>query len=170
MIASFREPSVSLFLLQLGIDMSTHHIASTPVSYSYSFRLTFTIESGRVKLLSAAREEMRAPAPATPPPAKEQSGFWVELRSEKGELLYYRPFRNPLPDSVEVFDDEKGGTIRRVPSTRTEAKFDMIVPDLPAASQLVVHGAARGASRPLITLQMTEMRRNVASQEREIRR
>jgi hypothetical protein len=160
---------------QPGIDMSTaHHIASTSVSYSHSFRLTFTIHPGRVELVSLARVAMRAPAPATPPPSERQSGFWVELRGDKGELLYHRALRNPLPDSLEVFDDEKNGTIRRVPTNRTEAKFDVIVPDLAAASDVVVHGIptksdARGPSRPLIKLSMEELRRTAAAQDQQIR-
>jgi hypothetical protein len=172
---SLQTSCASLCAPQGGIDMSTtQHIASTAVPYSHSFRLTFTIRPGQVELVSVARVAMRAPAPATPPPGEQQSGFWVELRGHKGELLYHRMLRNPLPDSVEVFDDEKGGTIRRVPSKRTEAKFDVIVPDLAAASDLFLHGNAgksdtRGPSRSLIRLSMEELRRTAAAQDQQIR-
>lgn len=154
--------------------MPTHHIASTSLPYTYSFRLTLVSRSGAVELVRVTQVAMRAPASATPPTGERQSGYWVELRSEKGELLYYRPLRNPIPDSLEVFDDEKEGTIRRVPTTRTEVKFDLIVPDLPAASDLLVYGLAtrsdtRGASGLLSKLSMAELRRTAAAQAREAR-
>lgn len=152
--------------------MSSLHIASRPVPYTNSFRITFVAEPGKVEVASVARVAMRALASLPPPSGESHSGFWFELRGDKGDLLYHRPIRDPLPDSVEVFDDPQGGTIRRVPTTRTRAKFDVIAPDLPGAAEFTLHGPAGGGPearrRPsgvLIRRSMDELRKAAAAGE-----
>lgn len=147
--------------------MSSLHTGSRPVPYTHSFRITFAAEPGKVEIVSVARVAMRAPASLPMPPGDGHSGFWFELRSDKGDLLYVRPLRNPLPDSVEVFDDPQGGTIRRVPTDRTQAKFDVIAPDLPDAAEFTLYGpaakqAARRPSGVLFRRSLGELRQAAA--------
>ncbi|HVJ50825.1 MAG TPA: hypothetical protein VM689_00075 [Aliidongia sp.] len=153
--------------------MSTHHVASVPVPYTYSFRLTFQIQESHVELVGTQRVAMRASASLPGAPGEQQVGFWFELRDEKGAVLYHRALRDPLPEGIEVFDDEKGGKIRRAPNTRKEARFDMIVPDLPAAEDFILHGThgkpeeARRASRQLARFPLAQLRKLAIEQERQ---
>jgi hypothetical protein len=79
-------------------------------------------------------------------------------------VLYHRALRTPQLDSVEVFEDEKSGAIRRVPTTRRAAKLDVILPDLPDAAELVLYGPtnmrdAKSQSAVLLSVKMRELRR-----------
>ncbi len=123
--------------------MSRFHVASVPVPYTHSLRVTLFLKDGNLRVLQVVRVAMRAPAAPPSPPAKEQSGFWFEVRDAQGNLLYHRPLPHPVTDSIEVFDDPKGGSIRRVPAKRAEVKFDLILPDLPQATEFTFYGAGR---------------------------
>jgi hypothetical protein len=146
------------------MQMSSHHVAAPPVAYTHAFRVGLTFEDGKVTINSVQRVAMRAPASAEGLPADGQAGVWVALRAEDGTVLYHRALRTPQLDSVEVFDDEKTGGIRRAPTTRRAAKMDVILPDLPDAAEFVLHGATnlRDAKSPSVTLldvKMQELRR-----------
>jgi hypothetical protein len=146
------------------IQMSSHHVAATPVAYTHAFRVGLTFEDGKATISSVQRVAMRAPASAEGLPAEGQSGVWVALKAEDGKVLYHRALRTPQLDSVEVFDDEKTGAIRRVPTTQRAAKMDVILPDLPDAAEFVVHGAAsmrdaKSQSVTLLDVKMQELRR-----------
>jgi hypothetical protein len=136
------------------IQMSSHHVAAPPVAYTHAFRVGLTFEDGKVTISSVQRVAMRAPASAEGLPADGQSGVWVALKAEDGKVLYHRALRTPQLDSVEVFDDEKTGAIRRVPTTRRAAKMDVILPDLPDAAEFELYGPAnmRDAKSPSVRL------------------
>ena len=127
--------------------MSKAHISSTAVPYTHSLRVTLSLGRGSVTIQKVTRVAMRAPAPPPTAPAENASGFWFEVRNGKGEVLYHRPLPIRDLDSVEVFDDPKGGTIRRVPSTKAERKLDLIVPDLADAAEFILHGPASAAEQ-----------------------
>lgn len=145
------------------IDMSGHHVASPQVPYTHAFRIELSFDGGKARTNEVHRVAMRAPASASAVPVNGQSGVWVELRAEGGRVLYHRSLRTPHLDSVEVFEDAKAGGIRRVPTNRSEAKLDVIVPDLPEASELVLYGPrdlseAHKSSVPLLRSSMRELR------------
>ena len=146
------------------VAMSDHHVSSQPIPYTHAFRIVLSLEDGRVTINSVQRVAMRAPASASGQPADEQSGVWVELRGTRGRVLYHRALRTPHPDSDEVFEDEKTGAMRRVPTARPQVrKFDLIVPDLPDASELILRGAEDPSqpdkpSIPLLQSPMRELR------------
>jgi hypothetical protein len=149
--------------------MSDHHVASQPIAYTHAFRIGLSLEDGRATVTSIHRVAMRAPASASGQPADEQSGVWVELRDAGGRVLYHRALRTPHPDSVEVFEDEKTGAIRRVPSARPRVgKLDVIVPDLPTASELTLYGSedpseVHKPSVPVFQSPLQELRRKATT-------
>ncbi len=61
-------------------------------------------------------------------------GFWYELRDRRGKLLYARKVSNPFEPSLELFEPD--GTISRVEMVRKTIYVELLVPDLPAASEL----------------------------------
>jgi hypothetical protein len=146
------------------IDMSSHHVAAPPVPYTHAFRVALSFEDGKATIGGLQRVAMRAPASAPGLPAEGQTGVWVALKAEDGTVLYHRALRTPQLDSVEVFEDEKSGAIRRVPTTRRAAKLDVILPDLPDAAELVLYGPtnmrdAKSQSAVLLSVKMRELRR-----------
>jgi hypothetical protein len=152
-------------------EMASHHVAPNPVPYTHSFRVGLRFENGEVTVTSLQRVAMRAPASAPGQPADDQSGVWVELRAEGGRLLYHLTLRTPHLDSLEAFEDEKTGAIRRVPTKPRMAKLDVILPDLPDASEFVLHGAKNmrksdAASVPLLKMPMSELRRKATQPPR----
>lgn len=139
--------------------MASHHVGSGPLPYTHSFRVAITIDADGATVTDVRRVAMRAPASAPDSPVEGQSGMWFELRDQDDQVLYHRALRTPHLDSVEVFDDEQTGGIRRVPTERNQAKFDLIVPDLADASHLNLYGARNTAEkhRPSVRLLRVEM-------------
>jgi hypothetical protein len=127
--------------------MSQVHIASTPVSYTHSLRVLLSLANGEVKVLKVTRVAMRALAAPPNPPQENSSGFWFEVRSGDGKLLYHRPLPHGDVESLEVFDDPEGGAIRRVPVKDSERKVELIVPDMREAAELTLHGPKHAAER-----------------------
>lgn len=108
---------------------------------------------------------MRTPAHALAPSAGERAGYWVEVRDATGELIYYCPLHDPIRADVEVFGDEPGAPIYRVPNDTREGEFDVLVPDLPHASHLALNGppsaaeAGYVAARELVRHDFSQLRR-----------
>lgn len=102
-------------------------------------RLTFQASGGEVRLVSQEHLDMICPPPVgEPPEAGRHSGFWVELRDDAGELAFFRPLHDPLATSVDVHSPD--GTIRREFAPPQDAVFEVLVPDEPAATTLVLMG------------------------------
>jgi hypothetical protein len=113
------------------------------------------------------RIDMRAPASQPIIPSVHNTGVWIQLNGRDGQALYQCALRTPQVDSLEVFEDEKSGAIRRVPATRKTAKLDAIVPDLPDVAELVLYGPAnlrnlQAPSVPLLRSSSEELRREAA--------
>ncbi|KWE76659.1 hypothetical protein WL77_32380 [Burkholderia ubonensis] len=106
----------------------------------FTWRLTFAYKDDAIRLVSVEHVQMIAPAPATPPPTSGQSGHWVEVRSGRGDLLYHRALHDLVPQDHEVFTNEPGRTVHRVPLEKIEGEFQVLVPDWPGADRLSIHG------------------------------
>jgi hypothetical protein len=109
---------------------------------SGTLRVTFTYEGDRVQVANVQRIDMIAPPAVTAPPEPDQTGFWFEVRDSKGQLLHHQVLHNPIRTDVEVFSDEPGRSMYRVPSKQVKGEFTLLVPDLPQANLLVLHGPA----------------------------
>jgi hypothetical protein len=127
--------------------MSEFHVASVPVPYTYCLRVSLSLANGTVQILKVTRVAMRAPASLGTPPSNESSGFWFEVQDEKGKSLYHRPLPTAHLDSVEVFDEKSGG-IRRVDNKgKGPARLELLLPDIPQATDFILHGAANASDR-----------------------
>jgi hypothetical protein len=101
-------------------------------------RLTFAHSPRGVALISRQRVEMTlppqhdAPAESAPPP------FVAEVRAADDRVLHRAAIRNPLETHREVFSQEPGRSISRVPVAQPEGAFTLIVPDTPEADHLAL--------------------------------
>ncbi len=111
-----------------------------------TLRLTFAYRGRDLQLVATQRVAMIAPPSVTPAPAPGQSGYWFELRGATGDLLFHRALSSPVRVDVEVFADDAGQSMQRVPAAAPEGQFDVLVPDLPAARDFVLFGTPSGAA------------------------
>jgi hypothetical protein len=78
--------------------------------------------------------ETLAPASHSLDVPRATSGFWVELRDAKNNVLYRRVMQNPVPADVEVFDPEEG--LHRHAVDDPKGVFTVLVPDMPDAEEI----------------------------------
>lgn len=145
--------------------MNHPHFSQSAPDYTHSFRLTFTYIADDIRLMGAARIAMISPAAVGPPPASDQTGYWVGVSDAEGRLLYHRVLHDPTRADVEVFGDEPGEPIYRIENRERSGEFEVIVPDLPRAARLSLHGPPpkarkpHGPSKELLAHDFDELRR-----------
>ena len=107
--------------------------------YRKSFRLSFRIVDGKVRLESYERLEMICPPPVgVRPEAGKNSGFWMEVRDASDRVFFHHILHSPLADYVEVYSPD--GTIRRESRPVSESVFEVILPDDDDARSIVLMG------------------------------
>lgn len=103
--------------------------------------MTFAYDDHGVELVSSEYVEMIAPAAAAEPITPDQSGFWVQLHSDDDSVVYQQQLHSPIRHEHEVFSPIPGDPIRHVPRSRVEGTFDIVVPALPDAAHVTLHGS-----------------------------
>jgi hypothetical protein len=136
---------------------------SGDTGYSDSLRLTFAYCDDEVQLVRVQRITAHALAPFTPPPDADSVGHWVEIRDGDHRLLYHRPLHDPTRGSLESFGDAPGDELRRVSNPARSGEFQVRVPDLPSAHDLLLcwragDGASPGSVVPLVEQDFAELR------------
>lgn len=102
-------------------------------------RLTFRASGGELELVAQETLDMICPpSVGEPPDPRRHGGFWLELRDDLGELAFFRPLQDPLATSVDVHSPD--GTIRREFAAPQDTVFEVLVPDDPRATTLVLMG------------------------------
>ncbi len=146
--------------------MAQNNLSRTPLARpGPTLRLTFTYEGDHVRLTGMQRVDMIVPPSVNKQPEAGQLGFWFEVHDSKGQPLYHRVLHNPIRTDTEVFSDEPERPIYRVPRTQIKGEFTLLVPDLPDAHSLVIHGVSPSAkarftsARELVRFTFEELRR-----------
>jgi hypothetical protein len=103
--------------------------------------MTFAYNDQGVELVSSEYVEMIAPAPAAEPITPGQSGFWVEVHSDDDNVVYQQQLHSPIRHEHEVFSPVPGEPIRHVPRSSVEGTFDIVVPAIPKAAHVTLHGS-----------------------------
>ena len=130
-----------------------------------TLRALFTYRGDTLAYAGSTRVEMIAPPQVTPPPEKEQTGYWFEVRDANGALLYHRVLHDPIRIDVEVFADDTRQTITRVPIAEPRGEFEALVPDFPSARTFALWGPPPDArdravpSRVLLSVDFDELRK-----------
>lgn len=113
----------------------------------FTWRLTYAYKGDDIHLVQAEHLQMIAPASVGAAPKAGQSGHWLEVHGAGGELLYHRALPELMPHDREVFTDEPGRSMYRVPIDVGEGEFDILVPDVPGADYFSLHGHTASAKR-----------------------
>ena len=138
-------------------------LATSPPAVT--LRVTFAYRGRDIVLVASRRVAMIAPPSVTAAPMPGQSGYWVELRSAAGDLLYHRALSNPIRTDIEAFSDDPRQTLTRIPVAAPEGQFEVQVPDLPDAQTFLFFGTPDGApsesapSRELFRVDVDELRK-----------
>ena len=108
-------------------------------------RLTIQYRAGAFTLISSASLLKVIPLsdqlPATPLPV---SGFWYELQSPQGEVVYRRIISDPITVYTEVPAPESSSAPERVEVASAETIFSILLPDIAGTNQLVLFSSPPG--------------------------
>jgi hypothetical protein len=99
-----------------------------------AIRLQIRYDKSGFSITDSRPLETLAPASHALDAPRATSGFWVELRDAKNNVLYRRVMHNPVQSDVEVFDPE--GLHRHAVEDPTGV-FTVLVPDMPDAEEIV---------------------------------
>lgn len=118
-----------------------------------AYRVTFWVEPGHVSVKSVRRLAKRAPPEQLRERSDEASaGRYVELRDERGGVLYRRSINGLLPRTVEYPTGDPVQPFGRVPAT-TKRVVSILVPALGAGRAVsLVEIALRGDRRESVDL------------------
>ncbi len=110
-----------------------------PATFRKSIRITFKVSNGSIDILSYQRLPMTCPPAVGPvPQAGKNSGYWLEVRDAKDNLIFHRILSDPLGDSVS--HHLSGKKIERKLSTVSDNVFQVLIPDIPDAHSIVLMG------------------------------
>lgn len=130
---------------------------------SRAIRVIFEYEGDKLEVRDEIATE-KAIAPSDPIRGYEgESGSWIELRDDKGDLVFRRILSDPIQFDVESHDPELGS--RRHPVEKPSGTFTVLVPDVPDARDLIVVASPLDAERraapaePLVRFRLGEQRK-----------
>lgn len=134
-----------------------------------AWRLTFEYDSGGIALVAQQRVTTTAPPDDSDLTYAARAGYWVELRDATGHGLYRQVLANPIRSHFEAHSRAPGARPESIPvPAPTKGAFQVLVPDLPEAHDVVLHGLAApdparaGWSRtqetaePILTVELAE--------------
>jgi hypothetical protein len=99
-----------------------------------AIRLLVEYDQSGFSIAQSSSLETLAPASHALEVPRATSGFWVELRDAKKNVLYRRVMQHPVPTDVEVFDPEVG--VHRQAVEDPSGVFSVLVPDIPEAEEI----------------------------------
>jgi len=105
---------------------------------SAAIRFIFGHSADGVTLISRQRVDMTLPAQDPASEDAEPHALLAELRGSDDQVLHRTAIPNPLEAHREVFSEEPGRSISRVPVAQPEGAFTVIVPDTPDADHLAL--------------------------------
>jgi hypothetical protein len=98
-----------------------------------AIRLLIEYDKSGFSITDSRPLETLAPASHALDAPRATSGFWVELRDAKKNVLYRRVMPNPVQSDVEIFDPEG---LHRHAVEEPKGVFTVLVPDIPDAEEI----------------------------------
>jgi hypothetical protein len=109
-----------------------------------ALRLTFAYRGDDIRLEAQERVEMTAVGSDDVDVEETLTGFWCELQDDEGHSLYRRLLQNPSRRSIEVPTDDPEQPLAQHPIDEPQGILVLVVPELEAASSLVLIRARPG--------------------------
>ena len=105
-----------------------------------SIRIICTYEQEKITVTSKERIEMLAQASDPLDSFENLVGFWLELRSASGKVLYRQIMRDPFRPDVEIFSlpNQQGETFAMTPLKEVTGHLVLLVPDEPEADHVAL--------------------------------
>jgi hypothetical protein len=118
-----------------------------------AWRLTFTYEGSDIRLVAQQRVAMIAPPDDSDLTYAARAGTWVEVRDATGHGLYRQILVDPVRRGYEAHSPDPQQGSHQVEPDAPSGVFQVVVPDLPGAHDVVLHrlddeAVAPGATRP----------------------
>lgn len=113
-----------------------------------AWRLTYTFDAQGVRLAAQQQVATTAPPDDGPRIPSGAAGYWVELRDGEGAPLYRQLLSDPFHPVLEAHSPEPGTSPTHVPVREPSGAFQVVVPALPEAAEVVLQGLrAPGGAR-----------------------
>ncbi len=108
-----------------------------------STRLNFVYNDRDIELVSWNRLNKISPPSDPIENYQDESGWWVILSDEKGNVVYRQIIHNPIRIEKELFSDRnEGGVSWEIPDAAEQrGEFSVLVPDIPVATHLSLYGS-----------------------------
>ncbi len=113
-----------------------------------AWRLTFTYEGSDIHLVAQQRVAMIAPPDDSDGTYAARAGTWVEVRDATGHGIYRQVLADPVRQGYEAHSPEPSEGSHRVQPESPSGVFQVVVPDLPQAQDVVLHRLADAAVAP----------------------
>lgn len=105
-----------------------------------AWRLTYAYDASGIRLVAQQRVATLAPPDDSALTETGRAGYWVEVRDQAGEALYRQVITSPFRTMAEVHSPDPARHPVHVPATTPEGAFQVLIPDLPGAHEVVLHG------------------------------
>lgn len=112
-----------------------------------TFRLVLTYRRGEIMRDEVLRVPMRLPLSDDLPerkPDEPLSGFWYELQTNDGEVLYRRVIGNPIRTWLDVPDEDDPTRLVHLETLPEEKTFVLDVPAFPEGAKVVLFSSPLG--------------------------
>jgi hypothetical protein len=105
-----------------------------------SIRIICAYNQEKITVTSKERIEMLAQTSDPLDGFDNLIGFWLELRSVSGKVLYRQIMRDPFQPDVEYFNlpDQRGDTFAMTPRKEVTGHLVLLVPDEPEADHVAL--------------------------------
>ena len=103
---------------------------------SGAVRLIFEYEGDEIRLVSQQDVDVIPPSGQATTAAEGQTGFWMEVRDPKLQVLHRQVMSDPVMTNPEVFSNEPGKTITRSETPLPKGAFTVLVPRMPDSDHL----------------------------------
>jgi hypothetical protein len=113
-----------------------------------AWRLTFAYEGSDIRVVAQQRVAMIAPPDDSERTYAARAGTWVEVRDDTGHGLYRQILADPVRHGYEVHSPDPGEPSRQVEAPAPSGVFQVVVPDLPGAHDVVLHRLPDSALAP----------------------
>jgi hypothetical protein len=131
------------------------HVSEVDSDDPSAWRLTYEYDADGVRLVEQEQVAMVAPPDDSDLTLNARSGYWVEVRDARGHGLYRQVIYDPIRTEYEVHSPDVSS--RNVKAKTVAGIFEVVVPALPNAHDVVLHGRSsredfvHGAAVPLVT-------------------